>query len=378
MDGPGPIVKAQKYHGLKIKVGLAESILWFSFLLTLLLTDLGVGLGDLALALDSRPVFRVLSYFILTSVLFEIIGLPLTIVSGYFLEKKFGLHALSPGAWVKDLAKAWLAGLVLGAGAVEVFHLCLLRAGDWWWLAAGLVFFFFIVLPTRLAPALLSPLIFKFRPLPDGALAGRLKDLCKKAGVEIAGIYEWEFATKTKKAEASVVGRGASRRVVLPDSPRERFTPSELEVIVAHELGHLVHGHNRLLTVIQGSAAFLVFYAGSRLFDLLAPWFQVGSTRDLTSLPLLALIFSLLVLFFAPAVNGLSRRLERRADLFALELTGLVGSFISFRERLAAVNLAPLNPHPLVVFLLHSQPAPAARIAAAKDFLHRSKERASS
>jgi predicted Zn-dependent protease len=66
-----------------------------------------------------------------------------------------------------------------------------------------------------------------------------------------------------------------------------------------------------------------------------------------------------------PAANALSRRWEQKADRFALELTGDRAAYEQTFRRLAASNLADLDPPKLVYLLLFTHPTPPQRLAAA-------------
>ena len=67
-----------------------------------------------------------------------------------------------------------------------------------------------------------------------------------------------------------------------------------------------------------------------------------------------------------PIVNGWSRRIETRADDFALTLTQDPDSFIRAMERLADLNLAERKPHPLKEVMLYSHPSVDRRVARAR------------
>jgi len=75
------------------------------------------------------------------------------------------------------------------------------------------------------------------------------------------------------------------------------------------------------------------------------------------------MVVSLLAL---PLVNGWSRRIETRADDFALELTRNPAPFIGAMERLADLNLAERKPHVLKEMILYSHPSIDRRVARAR------------
>ena len=61
-----------------------------------------------------------------------------------------------------------------------------------------------------------------------------------------------------------------------------------------------------------------------------------------------------------------SRVNERKADRFALRLTGSREPFVSAMRRLGAQNLAEETPSRLAVWLFHTHPPIEERIAAAR------------
>ena len=360
--------KASAYHRLKRRLAVAEYCLGFLYLLALLATGWTFDLRDLAIKAGGGPAVWILLYFVIGALVYEILTLPLNIVSGYLLEKKFGLLNQSGLSWALDLIKAQLVGLALGAIAVEILYLFLRWAGGWWWLPAGAAFALLFIILAQLSPVIILPLFFKFKKLPDDDLTERLLALCRRAGTEVHGIYEWGLSSKTKAVNAALMGWGRTRRVVLADNLLRGFTPSEVEVVLAHELGHQRLHHLPKLLLVQVAVTFLAFLLANAGYRLVGPSFGLGVLSDAAGLPLLVLCFTVVGVLSLPAVNYLSRRFEQRADLFALQLTGLVGSFISTMERLVALNLGEMKPHPVVEFLFHAHPSPARRIQAAKEF----------
>jgi len=361
--------KARTYNRLKRRLGYVEFGLGPAWLLALLISGLTFDLRNLVMGLGGGPAVWVLVYFFIAALFFELLTLPLNILSGFLLEKKFGLLNQSASAWTWDYVKASLLILVLGGAAVELLYLFLGLAGRWWWVPAGGVFALFFVLLAQLTPVLILPLFFKFKPLPETDFSRRLMALCSRAGAPVLGIYEWGLSARTRRANAGLVGWGPTRRVVLSDSLLNDFSPSGVEVILAHELGHYRLGHLSRLLGLQIALTFAAFALADQVYRALGPYFGLHDISDIAGLPLLVLAFIGIGLAALPLVNMVSRRLERQADCFALNLTGLTGSFISAMERLAALNLAEVDPHPVIEFLFHSHPSPAKRIQAAKDYM---------
>jgi STE24 endopeptidase len=85
-------------------------------------------------------------------------------------------------------------------------------------------------------------------------------------------------------------------------------------------------------------------------------------------LPALALAAGLVATPISLVSNQLSRRIETRADAFALRLTGEVDAFVGFQTRIAVRNLADPDPPAWLTRLLATHPTTMQRIGIAKAF----------
>jgi len=361
--------EARVYNRLKRRISYAEMGLGLAFLIVLLVTGLTFFFRDIAVGLAPHPFWHVLIYFLILAGIFELITLPLTIYSGFVVERRFDLLRQSGAAWVWDYVKGILLSLVLGGLAVELLYLLMRLAGNWWWLPAGVAFALCFVLLAQLTPVLILPLFFKFKPLADEDLSARLTALCERTGARVRGIYEWGLSSKTRRVNAALVGWGPTRRVILSDNLVKDFASLEVEVILAHELGHQRLRHMPQLLMVQIALTFIAFALADLIFRALGSTLGLKVLDDVAGLPLLVLVFALVGLLALPLVNLLSRRLEQAADRFALKSTGLSDHFISAMERLSSLNLSESDPHPVIEFLFLSHPSPARRIQAARDFL---------
>ena len=122
-------------------------------------------------------------------------------------------------------------------------------AGGWWWLAAAGLFFLVSVALGQLLPVLILPLFYKIERLDQPELAARIARLAEGTGLSIEGVYRMALSDETVKANAMLAGLGRTRRVLLGDTLLDAFSPDEIEVILAHEIGHHVFGHIRKMIV---------------------------------------------------------------------------------------------------------------------------------
>ena len=93
-----------------------------------------------------------------------------------------------------------------------------------------------------------------------------------------------------------------------------------------------------------------------------------SSLSDIAAIPVLLFYLTIFSLFMMPLTNYISRKYEVEADAFALSSTGDRDSFISSMEKLAAINLSDMDPHPLVEFFLYSHPSIRKRIFFAQNY----------
>jgi len=194
--------------------------------------------------------------------------------------------------------------------------------------------------------------------------------LAQDTGLKIEGIYRLHLSAETRKANAALAGLGRTRRVLLGDTLLEEFTPEEIEVVFAHEVGHHVHRH--LVKMIAWSVALAAgsFWLADLVLRTLAqrlhyPTDQMPAFQDPAALPLFLLVLTVFSLILAPLQNALSRFFERQCDRYALERTGLVQAYRSAFLKLARMNKADTDPHRLVVWLFEDHPPIRERLALA-------------
>ena len=357
--------RARRYARVQLWLGGASLVTTACFLVLILVTGAARELADRVAQVTSVPALQVALVTAALGAATAVLTFPLGWVRGYWLPRRYGLLHQSFGGWLRDRAKAAAIGSVLALGGVEVIY-ALLRVTDWWWLVAAGVFFVVYMAMAAIFPIWLLPLFYRLTPLDDAALRERLLALAAHVGVPVVGVWVADQSRRSRTANAALTGLGRTRRIILFDTLVREFTPDEIESVLAHELGHHVHGDVRRGLVAQGVFTVLTFgladialRAGVRLWSLSGP-------ADPAGMPWLSLVLMALGLVAAPGANGLSRWIERQADDFALATTQNPASFIGAMERLAALNLAERKPSRLKEILLYSHPAIARRIARAE------------
>jgi STE24 endopeptidase len=291
---------------------------------------------------------------------------PLDVVGGFLLPRRAGLLAQGFGGWLGDRAKALAIGGALGLLSVEVVYGLLRWSPGWWWLWGSAVLTAGLVLLAAVVPVWLVPLFYRLTPLEDPALRARILALANRMGVRAAEASVADFSRKGRTVNAAVVGLGRTRRILVSDTLLREFPVEEVEVVLAHELGHHARRHVAQGLAVQGGlivgtlwAVHRALRAGSRTLGLAGP-------ADPAGLPFLALIVAAVGLLATPVVAAWSRRLEREADRVALDVSGAPDAFVSAMERLGQLNLAERHPGRLRELLFATHPSLDARIAAGR------------
>jgi STE24 endopeptidase len=358
--------EARKYNRAKRWLEVSDLIVGFVLLLALVLTHGSARLRDFAYGASRGYYTLAVFVFVLVLLLLsKIISLPLDSYS-FRLEHKYQLSNQKAGAWLFDELKGWLVGLVLMTILVEILYATIRAYPDHWWIIVWAVFVGFTVLLAQLAPIVLLPIFYRFEPLKNDGLRERLVRLGERAGTHVRGVYEWKISEKSKKANAALTGLGKTRRIIIADTLLNNFTDDEIEAVLAHELGHHVHGHIAKSILLQVAITFFGFWAASHILRYaVEPRQMFQSLSDFANLPLLALTAAVLGLLLSPVLNAFSRYNERQADEYAWKSIPSVEPFVSSMHKLASQNLAEENPARWIEMLFHSHPSIGKRTAAA-------------
>ena len=359
--------EARRYNRIRRWLSVADFLLGMALLAALLAHGWSADLRDFSYRLAAQNyTLAVFFYVLLLTTAAKLLGLPLDIYS-FRLEHRFHLSNQKLGGWARDQLKSWAVGLAIGTLLVELLYFTLRNWPQWWWVIAWVGFILLSVVLAQLAPIVLFPIFYKFRPLEDEGLRARLTRLSERAGTRVRGVYEWKLSEKTKKANAALMGLGRTRRIVVADTLLENYTHDEIEAVLAHELGHHVHRHIFKGILLQVVVTLFGFWAADAALRYAIYDRQMfAGLSDFANLPLLALVSTVLSFILMPALNAYSRYNERQADRYSWQSIASVAPFISSMNKLADQNLAERTPSRLVEFFFHSHPPIAKRIAAAQ------------
>lgn len=300
------------------------------------------------------------------------IDLPLSLIRTFRVEAKFGFNRMTLGTFILDLIKGIVVASMLGLPLLWLILKLTQVAGDKWWFYAWLVWVAFSLLITWAWPIFIAPLFNKFTALKNETLAARIADLLSRCNFKSAGVFVMDGSARSTHGNAYFTGFGRNKRIVFFDTLIERLTPSEIEAVLAHELGHYSLHHIRkrlLLSMALGLLAFAVL-------GMLANWpgFYTGlgvSTPSMYAALLLFMLCSGPFLFFVtPLSSAWSRKHEFEADEFASQHAD-ANELISGLVKLYRDNASTLTPDELHSRFYDSHPPALERIGFLQQLLNK-------
>jgi STE24 endopeptidase len=311
-------------------------------------------------------------YFGLCLLALALLHVPLSLYAGYAIEHRYGLSTQSMPAWLWEECLAFLVTLAMGVPVLCFAYWLFGRSPTHWWLWFSLASLPLSVLLVVVAPVVIDPLFNKYTPLRDTELKARILEMAHEQGIDAQDVFEVDKSKQTRKLNAFVSGLLGTERIVLWDTLLEAMPQREIESVMAHEMGHYVKRHRwwGLLTGVGvvSLTALLVSCLGPVLISRLPDRLVIGAVDDPAGFPMLALLVVLIGFLLAPAMNGVSRHIEKMADLYELEVTGDPAAAIASFRTLSKTNLSDPEPPPFIEFWLYSHPSLAKRIASAESY----------
>jgi STE24 endopeptidase len=361
------IERSRAYHRPLYPLFVASTGGSLAFLALASFTSLGKWL---AAPVDELPRWAyALSYTAIVVTVGALLRLPVAYWRGYRYEHKWGFSTQRLGAWLLD----WLKGLAVQVVLLSLVILGLVELvaamhGAWPLLAAPAAALL-ITLLSFVQPVVLEPLFNKFKPLEDREFAQTLMDLAERAGTPVRDILVADASRRTRKENAYVSGLGRTRRVVVYDTLLHRGSPHEVELIVAHEIGHRKDRHMTWWTILGAVGTMVAVLALWLLLrsDSVLDAISANGAADPRIAPFVLLVADALELAAMPFVTAISRRWEAAADRFGIRLTGDAEGYAEMAKNLGTANLADLTPPRPVYYLLFTHPSIPERIQAALD-----------
>lgn len=357
--------KAADYTAAKGSLNMAHLAVEAGLLLAL---TLGGGLNWLDQfwrdLLPEREILRGLALIVSVVGITTLIDLPFSWHRTFGIEGRFGFNRMTPKLFLIDLLKQALLGAVIGVPLVLATLWMMHALGERWWLWAWAAWMAFNIVMLAVYPTLIAPIFNKFTPLSNDELKARIERLLHRCGFEAKGLFVMDGSTRSSHGNAYFTGFGKTKRIVFFDTLLNSLNGSEIEAVLAHELGHFKRRHviKRIALTFMMSFIFL-FLLGYLMRQL---WFFNGLGVELPSAAMALVLFALALPLFTFLLHPLSamysRKQEFEADRYAAENAN-AADLVSALVKLYKDNASTLTPDPLHSAFYDSHPPAAMRIA---------------
>jgi len=340
-----------RFVGFVISIG----VLWL-----ILVTGLSARMRDWA-RVAGRGFFVVWLFFGMFAATDYILSLPFSIYRGFVVESNYGFMNQTFLDWWGQGLLELLITVVIGIIPVWFFY-WLVQKFRRWWLIFSIGAIPFAVVMIVIVPIFVAPLFNKFEPLRDKQLKTELLALASRAGIEGADVFQVDASRQSSKVNAYVTGLFGSKRIVLYDTLIDNFTVEEIKFVMAHEMGHYTMHHIwwglAVAIVFIAFAMWLVAMTIHPLINRFRERFRFDRLADIASLPLVLILLSVIMFLFQPLTNAASRFMERQADTYGMEMSGVsseTGAVVF--DKLSVFNLSDPDPHPVIEFWFYTHPS---------------------
>ena len=354
---------ARKYARISRLLDLIQIVVIAILLLVLIFGGVSV---QLSRYLNYPQPWASAVYFMILLIAFGIITMPISYYRGFVLPNRYGLSIETFQSWLIDKAKASIIGVVLGLIIIILAYWLLDYSPGTWWLWTSIFILVLSLLLARIAPTLLLSLFYKLEPLRDPVLETKLMGLAERAKTRVCGIFTMNLSSKSNTANAMLAGLGKTRRIILSDTLISEYSPEEIEVILAHELGHHVHRDIPKMIIVQVLTSLLAFYLTGLVLKISVNPLGLDNIANPAALPVLVLSLAVFSFIMMPMVNTFSRYLEKMADETSLELSENPAAFISAMTKLTDQNLSEAQPSRWIELLFYDHPPYFKRVAVAR------------
>jgi STE24 endopeptidase len=201
-------------------------------------------------------------------------------------------------------------------------------------------------------------------PLEVAGLSDGIRSMTERAGVRIGRVLKMDASRRSGHSNAYFTGLGRVKRVVLYDTLLSQMSHAQILAVLAHELGHWKKHHVLIRMLVMLAMLVLGAYAAFLLVpsDVLPALVGLGSASFAARLVILMAVASALLFPLTPLFAAWSRRDEREADAFAVDLHGEPRDLAEALAKLGTENLSNLHPHPLYAAFYYSHPPLTERI----------------
>ena len=293
-----------------------------------------------------------------------ILDLPSSLYRTFYIEQHFGFNKITARLFISDSIKQLMLMFLIGAPLAYMAIWLMGSMGQYWWFYVWLLWTGFSLLMLWLYPTVIAPLFNKFKPLEDDDVRQHIENLLQRTGFRSRGVFVMDGSKRSAHGNAYFTGFGSNKRIVFFDTLLKQLSPSEIEAVLAHELGHFKRKHiiKRILLSFAISLASLALLGWLVQHNWFYQGLGVSQASHHAALALFMLAGPVFGFFLQPVFAWGSRKHEFEADDYAAEYAS-ASELISALVKMYKENAATLTPDPLHSLFYDSHPPAPVRIA---------------
>ena len=340
-------------------------VLWFT---------LGGGLNGLSSFWSAHvvnPLVQGMMVIASAMLLMEIVESPIALYKTFVIEARFGFNKMTLKLFMLDGFKKFALAALLGLPLIALILWLMAGMGPNWWLGVWFAWIAFNLFVLAVYPTWIAPIFNKFKPLEDAAAKERIEKLLAKCGFESKGLFVMDGSRRSSHGNAYFTGFGRTKRIVFYDTLLNNLAGSEVEAVLAHELGHFKHRHvvKRIALSFALSLVFLWVLGHVRGEAWFFDGLNVQTHTDAAALLLIFLVAPSFTFLLKPLLSYYSRKNEFEADDYAARQSD-GSSLIAALTKLYQESAKTLTPDPLYSIFYDSHPPASIRIAHLKKAMH--------
>jgi STE24 endopeptidase len=334
------------------------------FYLVILLSGFLPWLVKLIRSWECGHIVEGLIFFAIFSLLTNLFRIPFSLYEVFVIEDRYGFNTMTFRMWISDLFKSMVILAILGGLLLWLLLTLVLHGGKAWWIWAWLLIGGFELMMLWLYPVVIAPLFNKFEPIENMGLVEQIRNLMKKVGLRVKAVLKMDAGKRSKHTNAYFTGIGKTKRIVLFDTLLASHPEEEILAVLAHEIGHWKKRHVLKQIILLEILSLAIFYIVAKFLNwpVLYQTFGFRESPVYVGLFLIGALLSPLGYFAQPLESAISRKFEREADDFSLDLMKTAEPMRQSLKRLALDNLANLTPHPAYAWFYYSHPPLVERI----------------
>jgi|GEM_PF-2552080 len=353
--------KSNSYNLEKLKFSIFSSNFSDVILILFIFTPLFGIFSKYFSSLSLNYLLESLLFFSSLIFLNFLLTLPFDFYFNFKIEKKFNFSNYNFKNWSFDKIKELFISLVIVniiTGFIilitgEKFVFSPIRIISIILITSILLIFFQYILPI-----VIIPFMYKMKRLDDTILSENIKNLIEKSGYTFDGVYVIKESEKSSHSNAMFTGLGNKKRVIIFDNLLKKFSNDEILGIIGHEIGHgkLKHVLNFLFISIILSSIFIILSFIILSKDFFYDIFNIPNIAFSGLFLLYFLTSEIVLFFFNPLLNHISRKFEYDADRFSKKILNSPDPLIKSFKKFASEELVSLQVDPFYEFFYYSHP----------------------